>query len=425
MPAEGLDRPRITLITEFFPATPQAVFGAFQRLQRHLEALAEVGNVDVIFLWPEGRRLSEPEVRDWAARARSAMGIKGNVGFVPVALRSRWIDHLLNFYWASRGAIGFFRQGPTMRTSGRKQAKELRRLLALARPDLIFAHRMGSGAAPLRAGIRGPIILDVDDVKHVALERLAATLPEFGRLKKVLSSWIARFAERRLLAHCSLALVCSEIDVARIRPLAGRARIEIVPNSAISFGKLPPSPSPVALFVGIAHYAPNREAILWLTKEIWPRVVARMADARLLIVGEGSEELRAEADADGIELMGFVADLEPVYRQARVVVCPVTRGGGTRIKIIEAALNGRPVVSTAIGAEGLAFADGSEIVLADHAPDFAQQCVELLGNADRASAVGAAARARAALLYSPDAIRAKLAEVCRGLIPPGREGRSA
>src|SRR4029079_3893676 len=167
LPAAALDRPRITLITEFFPATPQAVFGAFQRLQRHLEALAEVGNVDVIFLWPEGRRLSEPEVRDWAARARSAMDIKGNVGFVPVALRNRWIDHLLDFYWASRGAIGFFRQGPTMRTSGRKQAKELRRLLALARPDLIFAHRMGSGAALLRAGIRGPIILDVDDVEHV------------------------------------------------------------------------------------------------------------------------------------------------------------------------------------------------------------------------------------------------------------------
>jgi glycosyltransferase involved in cell wall biosynthesis len=106
-------------------------------------------------------------------------------------------------------------------------------------------------------------------------------------------------------------------------------------------------------------------------------------------------------------------DLEGVYRDARVVLCPVRSGGGTRIKIIEAAMNGRAVVSTTIGAEGLAFEEGAEILLADSADDFARRCAKVLADGKYADDVGQAARLRALGTYSPERIRASLVSLLR------------
>src|SRR5205807_60194 len=106
------------------------------------------------------------------------------------------------------------------------------------------------------------------------------------------------------------------------------------------------------------------------------------------IVGEDTETVPIPDHAPGIGVLGFMPDLEGVYQDARLVVCPVRSGGGTRIKIIEAAMYGRAVVSTAIGAEGLAFEAGSEILIADSADDFARRCAEVLADGEYADRVG-------------------------------------
>ena len=106
---------------------------------------------------------------------------------------------------------------------------------------------------------------------------------------------------------------------------------------------------------------------------------------------------------------GFVDDLLPWYRRARVVCCPIHHGGGTRVKIIEAAANAKAIVSTRVGAEGLEFTDGSEIILRDDPGEIAAECIRLLGDPRAAATLGAAALRKARSIYEKSAVVDQLA----------------
>jgi glycosyltransferase involved in cell wall biosynthesis len=229
-------------------------------------------------------------------------------------------------------------------------------------------------------------------------------------------AWLARHALRRASTKANILLVTSELDRTKIEAVCGGFVATNIPNSGSSFGKLRSDPGPVACFIGTGVYPPNSEAVLWLVREIWPRIRQAVPDARLLIAGEDTELFVADGFGQGVESLGFVPDLAPVYDRARICVCPVRRGAGTRIKIIEAAMNGRPVVSTTVGAEGLSLVPGTEILLGDSPKDFARACIELLQEPDRAATMGQAARQRVEARHAPERIADRLIALCADLI---------
>ena len=93
-----------------------------------------------------------------------------------------------------------------------------------------------------------------------------------------------------------------------------------------------------------------------------------------------------------------------------MAVVPLRAAGGTRLKILEAAACGVPVVATGIGAEGLKLEPGRDIVVADSADDFARAVSALLGDASRRSAIARSTRSRVEDLYSWPSIARRLAE---------------
>jgi glycosyltransferase involved in cell wall biosynthesis len=95
------------------------------------------------------------------------------------------------------------------------------------------------------------------------------------------------------------------------------------------------------------------------------------------------------------------------------VVVPLLHGGGTRLKILDAAACGKPIVSTSVGAEGLKFVDGRDLLLADSAPRFAQTVVGLLSNPDRQAELSQWAR-RAAEAYDWSDIASEFRSVLTG-----------
>jgi glycosyltransferase involved in cell wall biosynthesis len=97
-----------------------------------------------------------------------------------------------------------------------------------------------------------------------------------------------------------------------------------------------------------------------------------------------------------------------------VVCCPIQSGGGTRIKILEAASYGVPVVSTPLGAEGLTFMPDTEILLRRSAADLAQACASLITDDGRARRMGALARERVRAQYSRDAVVTRMRGVLAG-----------
>jgi glycosyltransferase involved in cell wall biosynthesis len=411
--------PRILLITEFYPVDPVAcVFGAYQRLQRHIETLSRIGPVDAVFFWPE-HEISPEEALKQSDMVKKLWPIEGRVRFIkPASGRRRPLEWIADMLWALRGAMGFYDTAVTMRTCGREQAAALRRGLCDLQPDLVFAHRLGGAAPLLRTKLPlPPVVIDIDDIEHVKLTRLAASIPRSWRRRGILAqASLARHALRRMSRMGACLLVASELDRSKIQAFSRRTSIAVIPNTGAAFGAVPEARNPVALFVGNAGYPPNREGLLWLIREIWPLVRHDVPDARLVIVGAETEQLAGEGSGQGVDALGFVPDLGPVYAQARIAVCPVRRGAGTRIKIIEAAMNARPVVSTVIGAEGLSFLPDTEIMLEDGPAGFARACAKLLLEPDLAARIGTAAQRRAEAHYSATLVAERLASLCVGLI---------
>ncbi|MER9691420.1 glycosyltransferase [Mesorhizobium sp. M0179] len=415
------------IVSEYFPHLPdQMVHGVFQRLRRHADALGIIGSVDFVFMWPLHWSENEDRQRQSVEDFRRSWSVAGRIILIsPPALPSRfrrWPRDLgiRDVIAATRGAVSFTEGRVTMRSSRMAEVSRLERAIRELKPDLILAHRLASTAALIRTVMDlPPVLVDFDDLEHVALGRSRQMeRSPAKRLKLSLVSAVARRTERLVAGFATVGLVCSEHDRKIVEELSPGARIEVAPNAAVMTGRSPMPSEPTALFVGYTRYPPNAEAILWLVGKVFPLVRARLPRARLLIAGDGGRELGIDDAGAGVETLGFVTDLSSAYARARVVVCPVKRGGGTRIKIIEAALYGRPVVSTSIGAEGLGFIDGKEVVLANEEGAFAEAMVELMSSDERSASIGAAAEERARQLYGAEQVRSNLAALARSMVDP-------
>jgi len=138
-------------------------------------------------------------------------------------------------------------------------------------------------------------------------------------------------------------------------------------------------------FVGSMDWYPNEDGIIWFLREVYPLVRNKVESVSFKVVGRNpSARLKAvAASLPGVELTGRVPDVRPFLAEAEVVVVPLRVGGGTRIKIPEAMAMGKAVVSTTVGAEGLPFRNGQEIMLADSREGFATAVIELMLNPKR------------------------------------------
>jgi glycosyltransferase involved in cell wall biosynthesis len=143
-------------------------------------------------------------------------------------------------------------------------------------------------------------------------------------------------------------------------------------------------------------YAPNDDAARWLIMRILPRVQRAVRHpVRLVLAGSNpSPSLVRLGRRRDVRVTGTIADITSCYRAADLAVIPIRAGGGTRIKLLEAAAHGLPIVSTPLGAEGTTFRNGHEVVLANTGDRFARACADLLLHRERASRLAGRARAR-------------------------------
>jgi glycosyltransferase involved in cell wall biosynthesis len=126
----------------------------------------------------------------------------------------------------------------------------------------------------------------------------------------------------------------------------------------------------------------------WFCHEVWPLVRQRVPDATLTIAGTGLSK-RADGTLDvppewakpGIATVGFVDDLEDVYRETLAMVAPVVGGSGVRMKLLETMSVGMPTVTTADGAAGLGVLHEREVLIADSPVEFAECVVRVLADA--------------------------------------------
>jgi glycosyltransferase involved in cell wall biosynthesis len=202
--------------------------------------------------------------------------------------------------------------------------------------------------------------------------------------------------------------VFSQRDAEQVAELAP----DVAPRVRVDpFGLLlPPRTDPARelpgtiLFVGAFHHPPNRDAAIWLAREILPAVQSRHPGARLRIVGSGpTPEVRALA-GPSVEVIADAPSVLPHLEEAAVVMAPVRTGGGMRMKVLQAMAAGKAVVTTPRGTEGYTgFGEDPPLAVGEGEEEIAAATAELLGDDGRRRRLGEQAREFAERHHSPEA----------------------
>lgn len=177
--------------------------------------------------------------------------------------------------------------------------------------------------------------------------------------------WYARVTSHKLEKYEDFLLgdidghvVCSEREREILLERRPEARVATVPNGVDLEAYLPEPGHQGSrrrlVFVGSMNYHANVDGIVWFVREEWPAIRGANPGVMLSVVGASpSPEVQALGNVPGVEITGTVPEVRPYYEDALAAIVPLRVGGGTRLKILEAMAAGVPVVSTAVGREGL------------------------------------------------------------------------
>lgn len=254
---------------------------------------------------------------------------------------------------------------------------------------------------------RPSLVLDCDEDDVRAYRRIASLARLQGQDHA--AAWAEAEADafarlsRELLPRFDVAFMASAGDGKSLS--ASSTRVAIVPNVAppgvAHTRRRPGKRHKTILFVGTMGYAPNADAARWMITQVWPRLRrAFNAPLRLVLAGsDPSPALRRLGRQRHIVVTGTVPDIGKFYREADLSVVPIRVGSGTRIKLLEAAAWGVPIVSTTLGAEGTTFRHRRDLLIADAAEQFARSCAALLHHPAYARNLAARARRHVTLEY--------------------------
>jgi glycosyltransferase involved in cell wall biosynthesis len=361
---------RSLIVTKFVPEPPDS--GGKLRSRAMVKMLAELGAVDLV-AFDDGR--SDPTSLEQAGVSVHSVPYRPSQAKAALGLAEMQSISGARFW--DRRTVG-----------------TIRRLAGRTRYDVVQIEY--STLAPY-ARHAGPAATRVLDLHNVESQLVASSARVRHRALRPVVLAEARAIERiehRGLERFDLTVVVSDDEAAR---LPHRGHKLVCPNGWTMPDAVPAAVSlPVAIFVGLLGWAPNADASAWLAREIWPIVLRRVPEAKLLLVGrDPGPEVTGLASA-AVEVVPSPPDITPYLARAAVALAPLRAGGGSRLKILEALGAARPVVATALGAEGLHHLVGDGIVLAEDAEAIAGAIVDLFADPAAAHAKGLAGRDRVA-----------------------------
>ena len=288
----------------------------------------------------------------------------------------------------------------------------VKELLAQDKPDLVLLE--GTPLYPLIPLARATgarLVMDFHNVESALLDQLqeaarpAWLRPLFGWHHPGIAA--IRSLERQIVQEVDDLWVCSPDDAARLP--TGAARLCVIPNAAPGpIASLPRQPAShqTALFLGHLGYPPNQTAARFLLQQVAPRCPS----VRFLIAGRGARVLRKVPVGDNAEVIGDPPEVTPLYDKATVALLPLTSGGGTRIKALEAMAHGLPMIATARALEGLGLEPTRDYLRAESPAAFQQALQRLASDPALYQRLSAAGLATVTARFSQARITALIAE---------------
>lgn len=246
------------------------------------------------------------------------------------------------------------------------------------RYDLVHVDTIGL-APYVQQLSRIPFVLNHHNIESQMMEDRADQAS--NRLKRIVMAREAgrlERCERRWASLAEINTVVSPLDGERLRGRAPDADVEVVENGVdIEYFK-PRSPPEdhdgYLVWVGGMSWYPNRDAMLWFVREIWPDLLDDAPTRRAVLIGrDPPDEVRRAAETGQLRAPGFVDDIRPTVDRAFAYVCPIRTGGGTRLKILDALAMAKPLVATEFAVEGLGLENDTHYLKAETPAEYVRQ----------------------------------------------------
>ncbi len=232
--------------------------------------------------------------------------------------------------------------------------------------------------------------------------------------------WRRQFREVLDRSRAERAAVRGHRYLVASSPLVADALRKVAPKAEVVVAPLSLDPAlyeparldgpPTAGLIGTAGWAPTAQAMRTLLEDVWPLVRRNVPGARLVLAGRGTDRLGLSPGPD-VELAGEVASARDLFQRLSVLLFPLERGSGVKVKVLESLASGVPVVTTPAGAEGIGPSAGVSIETEPEA--LAAAAADLLASEDVRRERGAAARAEFERRFTPGPATEPLIELYR------------
>jgi len=283
-----------------------------------------------------------------------------------------------------------------------------RDVIASERPSLVILGRGFGGPFIEIAKKSGALVVLEADESLINYNEsvLGSKASRAARLRAALDLLAVRRMEPRDFTRADQVWLSNKNELDGVQASLPNANLRLIPSVAPPTAFEPPGPVLAVALIGWFRHPPNEEAALYLAESVMPAVRATGGPGELRLIGrDPTNRMLDVAKHDRqVVVAGAVPDIVAELRRAGVLAMPVRSGGGSRIKALEAAAAGVPIVSTAFGMSGLALVPGRDYLLAESPADFAVAINSLANDAALREGLTSNARAAVAAHHSPESL---------------------
>ncbi|MCX6281089.1 MAG: glycosyltransferase family 4 protein [Bacteroidetes bacterium] len=263
----------------------------------------------------------------------------------------------------------------------------------------------------IRNNSKAKIILRAHNIEHLIWERLAAN--SSNRLRRLYINHLARTL--KLFELTIPDLVDGVVAISGKDAEFFRSHTE-KPVISIPFGINPAdyhvkekvNRHPTIFIIGAMNWIPNQEGVRWFLENVWIDLYKRYPSLKFHIAGREMPEWMKKLSLENIVVEGEVDDAAGFYAANDIMIVPLFSGSGIRIKIIEAMAYGKTVISTSLGAEGIEYSRGENLLVADLACEFFEMISVCIEHPEVMERTGSNARRLAETVYDRKKIIEKL-----------------
>ena len=262
-----------------------------------------------------------------------------------------------------------------------EMARALEKFVDEERIDVIHSHflHMSQYVGHKRGAA---FVHDAHNLEHILWQRMGSTASNPLKKAFINTQYSKLVRQQQNVARASeKCVVLSDEDRAEYRRICPEADVTTVPNGAdVEYwtprdGAVEPGS---ILYFGNLSWPPQADAAIYFHNEILPLIRRQVPDVKFYIVGQNPPESVKALASDRVIVTGFVPDMREYVARAAVVVMPLRAGAGTKHRVFQALCMKKPVVCTAVAAEGIALTHGETALLADDPERFASATVSLL-----------------------------------------------